>query len=90
MKMFGDTPEYFTVKRALVYPKYTNVSFYNDVGLIELNRRVDFKPTLRPACLPPKDFKIDSVQDFVTVSYEASAAAVGKLVKVRLAKVPGR
>lgn len=47
-----DCPEDFKVIEIIQHPDYNSVSFYNDIALLRLDRRVEFNPFIRPACLP--------------------------------------
>lgn len=91
MKLVGNSPEYFMVKRVIVYPEYTNTSFYHDIGLIELNRPVTFTPYIRAACLPPSNYKVENVKAFVASTWETVAGSTdGKFLKIKLSRVSDR
>lgn len=45
-------PEEFNVIERNVHPKYNASERYNDIALLKLDRKVNFNPHIRPACLP--------------------------------------
>lgn len=45
-------PEEFNVIERIVHPKYIASERYNDIALLKLDRKVNFNPHMRPACLP--------------------------------------
>ncbi|KAL9893732.1 serine protease grass-like isoform 1-T1 [Glossina fuscipes fuscipes] len=44
--------ENFGVERIIIHPKYTVRSTSNDVALVKLDRKVEFKAHIKPICLP--------------------------------------
>lgn len=42
----------FGVSERIYHPEFRNGSHYNDIGLIRLDRSVEFNHYIRPACLP--------------------------------------
>ncbi|XP_055708950.1 uncharacterized protein LOC129805183 [Phlebotomus papatasi] len=44
-------PENVRIKRHVPFPEYTRRTQYNDLALLELERKVTFNPYVRPACL---------------------------------------
>lgn len=85
--MFGNNAEYFTVKQTIAFPEYTNSSFYHDIGLIELNRAVNFTPYMRPACLPPLNYNVANVKEFIASTWESVGE---KFLKIKLSSVTQR
>uniref|UniRef100_A0A336LWU0 CSON004308 protein n=1 Tax=Culicoides sonorensis TaxID=179676 RepID=A0A336LWU0_CULSO len=47
-----ETMQKIDVKRMFIHPAYKKPEVYNDIGLIELTRRVKLTPYVRPICLP--------------------------------------
>lgn len=47
-----DCPEDFQVTEIIQHPEYNSATFFNDIALLRLDRRVEFNPFIRPACLP--------------------------------------
>uniref|UniRef100_A0A336LGC1 CSON005046 protein n=1 Tax=Culicoides sonorensis TaxID=179676 RepID=A0A336LGC1_CULSO len=47
-----ETFQKINVKRFFFHPSYKKPAVYNDIGLIELKRRVKLTPYVRPICLP--------------------------------------
>lgn len=45
-------PEDFNVIDRIAHPDYKTSSYYNDIALLKLDRKVNFNPHIRPACLP--------------------------------------
>lgn len=58
-----DCPEDFKVIEIVQHPDYNSVTFYNDIALLRLDRRVDFNPFIRPACLPSSS----SIPPYLTI-----------------------
>uniref|UniRef100_A0A1A9VFY2 CLIP domain-containing serine protease n=1 Tax=Glossina austeni TaxID=7395 RepID=A0A1A9VFY2_GLOAU len=51
--------EDFGVERIIVHPKYTVRSTSNDVALVRLDRKVEFKTHIKPICLPTTQRSIE-------------------------------
>lgn len=47
----GFMAEKYHVKRWVQHPEYTSATVYNDIALIELDRKVQFSDDIQPACL---------------------------------------
>lgn len=47
------------VIQIIPYPSYRRDRHYNDIGLLKLERKVQFTDTIRPACLPEEPFTSD-------------------------------
>lgn len=45
--------ETLVVERIVVHEKYNRSSFLNDIALLELKKEIEYKPEVRPICLPP-------------------------------------
>lgn len=50
-----DCPEDYQIIEIIQHPGYRSNSSYNDIALLRLDRKVEFNPFIRPACLPPSD-----------------------------------
>lgn len=50
-----DCPEDYQIIEIIQHPDYKSNSAYNDIALLRLDKRVEFNPFIRPACLPPTD-----------------------------------
>lgn len=50
-----DCPEDFGISERVPHPDYQSRFYYNDIGLIKLDRIVIFNPYIRPICLPTSD-----------------------------------
>ena len=54
-----DNPDYkadkYRVKNIIRHPNYSFTASYNDIALIELDRKVSFSDNVQPACLFSKD-----------------------------------
>nr|XP_018898285.1 PREDICTED: venom protease-like isoform X1 [Bemisia tabaci] len=48
------TPQTYGVSRVIVHPQYRSESTYNDIMLVELDRKVEFSLYIRPLCLQTK------------------------------------
>lgn len=47
-----DCPEDYGASEQIPHPNYSAITDTNDIGLIRLDRRVQFSPYVRPICLP--------------------------------------
>uniref|UniRef100_A0A1B6HRX2 Peptidase S1 domain-containing protein n=2 Tax=Homalodisca liturata TaxID=320908 RepID=A0A1B6HRX2_9HEMI len=45
------------VEKIVYHPEYNNVLKTNDIGLIKLDRKVEFTDLLKPICLPSPEFR---------------------------------
>jgi secreted trypsin-like serine protease len=50
----GFMAQTYHVKKWVQHPEYSTVTVYNDIALIELDRRVKFSEDIQPACLYTK------------------------------------
>ncbi len=51
-----------SIEKFFQHPKYTGTAYY-DIAVLQISP-IEFKPHLRPICLPnPTDFKIDKYDD---------------------------
>lgn len=50
----GPMAQTYHVKRWVQHPGYSTATVYNDIALIELDKRVKFSDTIQPACLYTK------------------------------------
>lgn len=87
--MVGNKEEHFVIQEVIPHPRYTNTSYYNDIGLIKLHRQVNFGPYLRPACLPSPNINQTLLNEVMLSTWEQSSAGT-QFVKVRLGRVEQR
>ncbi|XP_055636299.1 serine protease snake-like [Toxorhynchites rutilus septentrionalis] len=45
-------PEDYNIAELIPHPEYRQISQYNDIALLKLDRKVIFSPYIRPICLP--------------------------------------
>lgn len=56
-----DVKEY-KVEAEIRHPEYKPLNLYNDIGLLKLDRKVNFTKSVRPACLQvEEDFNTDKI-----------------------------
>lgn len=60
MMTFEAGEQVLRVKQVHVHPLYTDSGSHNDLAVLELKEKMVFKKSVRPACLPERDFA-DSV-----------------------------
>lgn len=72
------------ISETIPYPRYSNTTFYNDIGLIKLNRPIELTPYSRPGCLSSEKIENQNLTDFITSTWEATNSSSIQFVKVRL------
>ncbi|KAH8381907.1 hypothetical protein KR009_000905 [Drosophila setifemur] len=78
-------PEDFGVLRSIVHPDYSDPALYNDIGMVRLDRAVNFSLYKHPACLPFEDG--EGQDKFIAIGWGQKAfaqAESNKLLKVQL------
>lgn len=68
-------PQDFRIARAIVHPEYNTLSYYHDIGLLELDRPVNFTRYIFPACLHQSD---DIMHQFATATGWGASMFLGK------------
>ena len=58
--LFVGNEEVVTLSRIIKHPLYDSVTFDYDIALLKLSKPVNYTRYIRPACLPPSDFKLEA------------------------------
>lgn len=78
----------FKVIEQIIHPEYRDGSHYNDIGLIRLDRPVQFNHYIRPACLPKDGIDSELPNNVIAIGYgltsKGGLQGSNKLLKVIL------
>lgn len=83
------TAQDFGVRRTTSHPNYKKPVVYDDIALVQLNRKVQFTPYVRPICLPSRA-EGKSIAKLTATGYgrtEYGGLQSKKLQKVEVPKV---
>lgn len=75
----------FMVEKIITHPDNDNSPLHSNIALLKLDRRVNFTPDIRPACLYYKDTDLTNT---TLIASGWGATAFDKLMNEQLMKIP--
>ncbi|CAH0558766.1 unnamed protein product [Brassicogethes aeneus] len=65
----SEPPLYFSIKNKIVHSKFSNITYTNDIALIELDKKVKYSDYVKPICLPNKNIDLQGNESFVIAGW---------------------